>query len=118
MSLQLRNISLQLSGKTLVAPFSLEIADGEIVTLMGPSGSGKSSLLSYIAGHLAAPFIGSGEIVLNGTTLNNIHPQNRKIGRLFQDDLLFPHMTVGENLLFATPTRRTPKNDANGFDAR
>jgi putative thiamine transport system ATP-binding protein len=101
MSLQLRNVSLLLNGKTLIAPFSLEIVDGEVVTLMGPSGSGKSSLLSYIAGHLGPPFIGTGEIILNGTMLNNTPPQSRNIGRLFQDDLLFPHMTVGENLLFA-----------------
>ncbi len=103
MSLHLRNISLLLNGKILIAPFSLDIADGEVVTLMGSSGSGKSSLLSYIAGDLAVPFEGSGEIVLNGKTLNDIPPQNRNIGRLFQDDLLFPHMTVGENLLFAIP---------------
>jgi putative thiamine transport system ATP-binding protein len=103
MSLQLQNVSLHLNDKFLIAPFSLEIAEGEVVTLIGPSGSGKSSLLSYIAGDLASPFAGAGEIVLNGTMLNKSQPQNRKIGRLFQDDLLFPHMTVGENLLFATP---------------
>ena len=103
MSLQLRNVSLVLNGKQLIVAFSLDIADGEVVTLMGRSGSGKSSLLSYIAGDLVAPFDGNGDVILNGKALNNIPPQNRKIGRLFQDDLLFPHMTVGENLLFATP---------------
>lgn len=103
MSLNLKNISLRLNGKTLIAPFSMKIVEGEVVTLMGPSGSGKSSLLSYIAGDLAAPFVGQGEIVLNRRPLNTTPPQNRNIGRLFQDDLLFPHMTVGENLLFAIP---------------
>ena len=103
MSLHLKNISLLINGKQLIAPFSIAIADGEVVTLMGKSGSGKSSLLSYIAGDLAAPFTGSGELVLNEKTLNEVRPRYRNIGRLFQDDLLFPHMTVGENLLFATP---------------
>ena len=103
MSLHLKNISLVLGGEILIAPLWLDIAAGEVVTLMGKSGSGKSSLLSYIAGDLASPFSGAGEIILNGKILNNIPPQNRNIGRLFQDDLLFPHMTVGENLLFAIP---------------
>lgn len=103
MTLQLKSISLLLDGKTLIAPFSMDIVEGEVVTLMGASGSGKSSLLSYIAGDLSTPFAGHGGIVLNGKILNDIQPQNRNIGRLFQDDLLFPHMTVGENLLFATP---------------
>ncbi len=103
MSLHLKNISLVLGGEILIAPLWLDIAAGEAVTLMGKSGSGKSSLLSYIAGDLASPFSGAGEIILSGKMLNNIPPQNRNIGRLFQDDLLFPHMTVGENLLFAIP---------------
>ncbi len=109
MSLILKNIALVLNERPLIAPFSLDIMDGEVVTLMGPSGSGKSSLLSYIAGDLPLPFSGRGEIILNVRTLNNTRPQNRMIGRLFQDDLLFPHMTVGENLLFAIP--RGPRAD-------
>ncbi len=112
MSLHLKNISLVLGGKSLIAPFSMEIADGEVVTLMGSSGTGKSSLLSYIAGDLAAPFSGTGEIVLNGKILNDTFPQNRNIGRLFQDDLLFPHMTVGENLQFATPRGARTEREA------
>lgn len=109
MSLQLKNLLLVLHDKTLIESFSLEIAEGEVVTLMGPSGSGKSSLLSCIAGDLGAPFASTGEIVLNNQTLNSTPPQNRNIGRLFQDDLLFPHMTVAENLLFATP--RGPRSE-------
>jgi putative thiamine transport system ATP-binding protein len=112
MSLQLRNISLELNGKHLIVPFSLDIADGEVVTLMGRSGSGKSSLLSYIAGDLLSPFVGEGDVVLNNKALNNTPPQNRNIGRLFQDDLLFPHMTVGENLLFATPRGARAEREA------
>lgn len=109
MSLQLKNISLSLNGKPLIAPLALEIAAGEIVTVMGPSGCGKSSLLSYIAGDLGAPLNGQGDVILNGNIMNTIRPEQRRIGRLFQDDLLFPHMTVGENLLFAI--QRGPRNE-------
>jgi putative thiamine transport system ATP-binding protein len=101
--LSLRNVSLTLQGKVLIKPFSLDIAAGEIVTVMGPSGSGKSSVLSYIGGDLIEAFTARGEVLLNGEQLNDVPPERRGIARLFQDDLLFPHMTVGENLLFAVP---------------
>ncbi len=84
----------------LIQPFSLTIERGEIVTLMGPSGSGKSSLLSGLAGTLAAPLAIQGGASLNGADILSRKPQDRRLGRLFQDDLLFPHLTVGENLLF------------------
>jgi putative thiamine transport system ATP-binding protein len=101
--LTLRNLTLTLAGKILVQPVSFDVKPGAVVTLMGASGSGKSSLLSYIGGDLDDAFTASGDIVLNGILLNNVAPERRGIGRLFQDDLLFPHMTVGENLLFAVP---------------
>lgn len=107
--LLLENMSLSLAGKTLLKPFSLSLAEGEIVTLMGASGSGKSSLLSFIGGELAAPFTATGKVELNGVNLLVLPPERRNIGRLFQDDLLFPHMTVGENLLFAIP--KMPQTD-------
>lgn len=101
--LQLLNISLSIEGRSLIQPFSLAVKPGEVVTLMGASGSGKSSVLSFIGGDLDEAFKATGDIILNGKRLNDVPPERRGIARLFQDDLLFPHMTVGENLLFAVP---------------
>ena len=103
MVLRLEALALHLSGRPLVAPVSLDVAAGETVTLMGPSGAGKSSLLSAIAGDLAAPFTMTGHVSLDGRRLDGLPPERRRIGRLFQDDLLFPHLTVSENLLFGMP---------------
>ena len=103
MALVLQTIAITLHGGVLIRPFNLSIAEGEVVTLMGPSGSGKSSLLSLIAGDLAAPFAASGKVILDGIDLDGCPPETRRIGRLFQDDLLFPHLTVAGNLLFGMP---------------
>ena len=100
MSLILDGLTISLHGEKFVAPFSMKIADGEIVTLMGPSGSGKSTILHAIAGALAAPFALTGHIYVKGVDVTQIDCAKRRIGRLFQDDLLFPHLTVGDNLLF------------------
>lgn len=101
--LQLTGVSLSLAAKPLITPFSLAVKPGEVVTLTGPSGCGKSSLLSYIGGDLDAAFKGTGHVLLNGIALTPLPPEKRRVARLFQDDLLFPHMTVAENLLFAVP---------------
>jgi putative thiamine transport system ATP-binding protein len=103
MTLRLENVSIAIGPAKLFAPFTLSVGAGEIVTLMGPSGCGKSSLLAYIAGDLAAPLQGCGKIELSGKDLAMLRPEHRRVGRLFQDDLLFPHLTVGENLLFGMP---------------
>jgi putative thiamine transport system ATP-binding protein len=99
-SLVLKTINLTLGDRTLIQAFNLDIAPGEIVMLMGPSGSGKTSLLSAIAGDLAPPLLATGDIILDGQRMNAVAPERRQIGRLFQDDLLFPHFSVGENILF------------------
>lgn len=103
MALRLEQVTVSLPERVLIAPFSLAIGAGETVTLMGPSGAGKSTLLSFIGGDLEAPFKASGALSLDGRDLSRLPPAMRRIGRLFQDDLLFPHMTVAGNLLFGMP---------------
>jgi putative thiamine transport system ATP-binding protein len=103
MALRLTSACILLGGKELIRPFSLDIAAGETLTLMGASGAGKSTLLSFIAGDLDLPFTATGSVSLEGEALDALPPERRRIGRLFQDDLLFPHLTVGENLLFGMP---------------
>jgi putative thiamine transport system ATP-binding protein len=100
MSLVLKNISVYIDDKRIFETLSVTIEAGEIVTVMGPSGSGKTSLLSAVAGDLPDPLHCSGTVTLNGRDVTGLRPEQRRIGRLFQDDLLFPHLTVGENLLF------------------
>ena len=100
----LDRVSLGLAGREpLIRDLSLAAAPGEIVTLMGPSGSGKSSLLAWLTGTLAAVFRAEGRAWVDGAEVTRLPPERRRIGILFQDDMLFPHMTVGENLGFAVP---------------
>ncbi len=104
MSLCLKNLAIRkANGDALFSAFNLNIEKGEIVTLMGPSGCGKSTLLDVIAGHLSDDFTYSGSIQLDGNGLDSLPAHKRNVGILFQDDMLFPHLTVWENLAFALP---------------
>ena len=105
--LKLENISLKIDGKTLFGALNLEVNAGQVTTVMGPSGCGKSSLLAFLCGTLSPIFQTSGKIWLNGKELNELSPHERKLGILFQDDLLFPHLSVGENLAFALSSKIT-----------
>ena len=102
-ALYLKDVTLMAANRHLFGPLTLTIDEGDITTVMGPSGSGKSALLSFICGTLGPAFKSSGEIVLKGRCLRTVVVEQRRVGILFQDDLLFPHMSVGENLLFALP---------------
>lgn len=104
MSLCLKNLTIhKIGGEDLFSSLNMTINQGEILTLMGPSGCGKSTLLDMIAGHLSEEFQYSGEIVLNGKSISDTPAFQREVGILFQDDLLFPHLCVWENLAFALP---------------
>ena len=107
--LQLEMLDLSVDGRALFAGFSLQVEPGEVVTVMGPSGCGKSSLLSYLCGTLDPPFRAMGRIWLNGASIDGLPPERRRLGILFQDDMLFPHLSVGENLAFALPRAVQPR---------
>ena len=103
MSLQIEVRTLSSPAGVLLQNLTFEIGAGQVHTLMGDSGSGKSSLLAALCGTLDAAMHFDGRLRLNGVSLDGLPTQARRIGILFQDDLLFPHMTVRENLLFAVP---------------
>ncbi len=109
--LVLEQIAIEVGGKTLFEHFDLQVKPGEVTTIMGPSGCGKSSLLSMICGTLEPIFEATGRIRLNGRDILGLSPEHRRVGILFQDDLLFPHLSVGENLLFALPPEIRPKRE-------
>lgn len=98
-------LTLYLDDQPLLTLPPLAVAPGEVLTLMGPSGCGKSSLLAALAGVLppGGPIRLAGEIRLGERLLTPLTPQARRIGMLFQDDLLFAHLTVAENLMFGMP---------------
>ncbi len=102
--LALHHVSLSLASRPLIGPLDLAIAPGEVVTIMGPSGSGKSSLLAFLCGTLDSAFRSSGRIELDDIDITNLQPERRRLGILFQDDLLFPHLSVGGNLAFGLPS--------------
>lgn len=103
--LETANLTLRLGSRTLINGLSLSIPGGTVTAVMGPSGSGKSSLLAWLCGTLDPAFSVSGRITLNGRLLDGLPPEQRRVGILFQDDLLFPHLSVGENLAFALPRK-------------
>ena len=107
------DIQLRLSRLDLDAAFTVE--SGEVVALLGPNGSGKSTTLRALMGLL--PLAG-GQVVLDGTVLEDpaqhikVPPENRPIGLMFQDYLLFPHLSAVENVAFGLRAKGTDKKTA------
>lgn len=101
--LALSAITLATPQRRLLSDFHAQIAPGQVLVVMGPSGCGKSSLLGFIAGTLSPVLRASGQVRLQGREVHTLPTMQRRVGMLFQDDLLFPHMTVQDNLLFALP---------------
>jgi spermidine/putrescine ABC transporter ATP-binding subunit len=105
--LQLTELTKHFGDVIAVDNVSLDISDGEFLTLLGPSGSGKTTILNMIAGF---EFPTDGDIVLQGKSINSLLPERRNIGLVFQNYALFPHMTVFMNIAFPLKMRKVPKN--------
>lgn len=103
MSIEVRRLTKSLQGIRVLNDVSFTVKPGELVALLGPSGSGKTTLLRLIAG-LERPE--SGEIWIEGQLANDVPPQRRRIGFVFQHYALFPRMTVYENVAFGMKMRR------------
>ncbi|WP_372761404.1 ATP-binding cassette domain-containing protein [Pseudoalteromonas sp.] len=101
-TLEVKNCQLFRQNEHLLS-LNEHVNGGEILTLMGPSGSGKSSLLNWLTGSLPKGFDAQGEVWLNGNNITNLPPHLRHIGVLYQDALLFSHLTVAGNIAFAMP---------------
>ena len=92
-------------GSSLIAGLSVSIANGSLRLLQGPSGCGKSTLLSVVSGTAPTSVNWSGDILLDGLSVTSRRAEDRGIGLMFQDPLLFPHMSVGDNLAFGLAAR-------------
>jgi ABC-type Fe3+/spermidine/putrescine transport system ATPase subunit len=105
----LSHINMSYDGKTaVVSDFSLAMPSGQITALLGPSGCGKTTLLKMIAGLLAP---NSGDIAFNGRSVLPIPTEKRSAVMVFQNHLLFPHMTVEDNVGFGLRMRGEKKAD-------
>ena len=107
-TLELIFITKKFGEFTAVEEVSLRVEEGEFVTLLGPSGCGKSTLLNMIAG---LEEVTSGEIQINGKTVNELGPFERDVAIVFQNYALYPHMTVAENIGFSLQLRKRPKEE-------
>ena len=103
------NVQKSYDGEILVVKdLNLDVQQGEFLTMLGPSGSGKTTCLMMLAGFEPATH---GEIFLNGQPINNLPPNKRGIGMVFQNYALFPHMSVNENLAFPLQVRGMKRED-------
>ena len=110
--LELRNISLKWFSskeKPFIKDLNIKVNNGKILTIFGSSGIGKSSLINVVAGVYESNLLFTGDIILNNKKITNTLPEKRKIGLLLQDGVLFPHLSVEQNLIFGIKKSLTNK---------
>jgi sulfate transport system ATP-binding protein len=108
MRIDINAIAKQFGAFTALENVSLEVPEGSLTALLGPSGSGKSTLLRIIAG-LETP--DSGTVLIDGTDVSGVRPQQRGIGFVFQHYAAFTHMSVRENVAFGLRIRKRPRSE-------
>lgn len=107
-SVEMRDVRKSFGSTEVIHGLSMDIEDGEFAILVGPSGCGKSTLLRMIAG---LEEISEGEILIDGSVVNEVPPKNRNVAMVFQNYALYPHMTVFNNMAFGLKLRRMSKTD-------
>ncbi len=106
MSLVIDNISFSYGDRNILRNFTLQIPPGKTTAVVGPSGSGKSTLLRIIAGLLTPT---TGAIILNGQDISHVPTHLRSVGMIFQDNQLFPHLNVYDNVAFGLRMAKVDK---------
>lgn len=106
--LSIRNVAKSFGKNVVLGDISLEIAEGEFLTILGESGSGKTTLLRIIAGFENAS---SGSIWMEGQRLDSLPPYRRRVNTVFQHYALFPHLTVEENVGYGLRVAKLPKKE-------
>jgi iron(III) transport system ATP-binding protein len=106
--LAIRDLTVRYGDVVAVDHASLDVRGGALAALVGPSGCGKTSILRAIAGF--EPLV-AGSIRIDGESIDGLPPEKRRIGMLFQQGALFPHLTVGENVAFGLSRRNDPRAD-------
>lgn len=104
--LKLENVKFAYKNTVVIEDFNLSVDEGSFTTLLGSSGCGKTTILRLISGFLNPD---SGTIKINGEIQNNVLPNRRKVGMVFQDYALFPHLTVEQNLFYGLNLTRPSK---------
>jgi ABC-type sugar transport system ATPase subunit len=107
--LALKDIHLSYGGRTVVAGLNLEVADGELVSLLGPSGAGKTTILKAAAGLLP---LDRGEVLIDGMAVGGLPPERRNAVMVFQKPLLFPFLNVEQNVGFGLRMQAVPPGEA------
>ena len=112
MGLKLTDVMITAPGADApMLAVSADVAPGAVLSIMGPSGVGKSTLLAWLTGTLPAGFQATGRAELAGRDITNLAPEARRLGILFQDHLLFPHLSVGANLAFGLAAGVSDRRD-------
>ena len=101
-------VTKQFGDATIVEEFNLDVADGELLVLVGGSGSGKSTILRMVAG---LESVTSGSIRIDGRDITHLAPRERDVAMVFQDYALYPHLSVRDNLSLGLKLRRVPREE-------
>ena len=108
MKLEVKNLSVALDNQPILRNVSLEVRDGEFISLLGPSGCGKTTTLRIVGGFETPD---EGDVYFGGKRINDVPPYERQVNTVFQKYALFPHLNVFDNIAFGLRLRKTPDQE-------